>query len=219
MRFFGVVTPHELLIAAVVAVPTMVVISVRSRLVRDTRRREEARRCAADVAVALAASIQICERLWAALQNLRVTDETIYEGLSAAHAQRQRLRGFLREQIPLGELIPIAVAAERQLSAACEVMSVLRQPSNAVVAAIFQLGYDPRLDAAQAPLASIVNRLRRLQPDLAQAVAKVDGGWGTRRRAAKPSRKPQAAPRRRPLWGRRPPPIRAPASGASESPG
>jgi hypothetical protein len=205
MRLFWA-TPHELLVIAVVAVPTLCVISLRSKIVQDTRRREEARRCAADVAVALAASVQICESIWTTLQNLHVTDETIHQGLNAVHSQRRMLRGYLREQIPLGELMPIAVAAERRLSAACEVMGVLRRPSSAVVAAIFQVGYDPRLDGAQAVLAGVVNGLRRLQPDLAQAIAKVDAGWATRRRArpAKPAKTTPAAARKRPLWVRQP---------------
>jgi hypothetical protein len=182
MRMFGL-TPHELLIAAVLAAPTLWVVSFRFSRVRDARKREDARRCASDVAVALAVSIQICENIWVSLQSLLLPNATIQEGLNVVHAKRQMLRGYMRQQIPLSDLIPIAAAAERQLSAACDVMSVLRHPSDADVAAEFQVGYDLRIYAAQAQLKRAVDRLRRLQPDLARAVAKVDGGWATLRRA------------------------------------
>jgi hypothetical protein len=142
----------------------------------DGRRREDARSCALDVAVTLARSIQVCEDLRLALETAeRVPDATVEAAIESLDFSRHSLRLYLRRQIPMFELIPLAAAAEQRLGEGHQAMLALQEPPGA--------GAEPgplyarQLQTTRAELQSVVERLRGLQPDLGRAIAKVDAGW------------------------------------------
>ena len=140
-------------------------------------RREDARRCAVDVAVTLAKSIQLCEDLrMTLLTSVHVSDETVEAAIESLDVSRQTLRAYLRRHIPLHELIPLAAAAEQRLGQGREAMAALQARHTAVPG--YDRAYAGQLIATRAQLAQVVERLRGLQPDLGRAIAKVDAGWG-----------------------------------------
>jgi hypothetical protein len=142
----------------------------------ERQQREEARRCAVDVAVTLAKSIQLCETIRVAIQaSGRVPDATVEAAIDSLDLSRQRLRLYLSRHIPLHELIPLAAAAEQQLAEGCQAMQTLYGPPGGG----FQrdAAYAGQLQTVRAELQSVADRLRRLQPDLGRAIAKVDAGW------------------------------------------
>jgi hypothetical protein len=169
--------PQIAMLVAVTAAP-FVVWFVKRRIDRweERQRREEARRCAVDVAVALAKSIQLCQEVRLALQTSeRVPQETIEAAIGSLDRSRQTLRLYLRRHIPLHELIPLAAAAEKRLGEGCQAMQALRVPPPA--GAQRDALYASQLESVRAELQSVVERLQGLQPDLGRAIAKVDAGW------------------------------------------
>jgi len=142
----------------------------------ERQQREDVRRCAVDVAVTLARSIQLCENVRQALQTAgRVPEDTVASAIESLDLSRQTLRLYLRRHIPLHELIPLAAAAEQGLGEGCQAMLTLHgsRPGGVERDAI----YARQLQAVRAELQSVVDRLRRLEPDLGRAIAKVDAGW------------------------------------------
>jgi hypothetical protein len=163
---------------ALIVVGPFAVWFVKRRVDRweERQQREDVRRCAVDVAVTLAKSIQLCENVRQALQTAgRVPEDTIAAAIESLDLSRQTLRLYLRRHIPLHELIPLAAAAERGLGEGCQAMLTLHgsRPGGAERDAI----YARQLQAVRAELQSVVDRLRRLEPDLGRAIAKVDAGW------------------------------------------
>jgi len=142
----------------------------------DRLRREQARRCAIDVAVTLSKSIRLCEDVRQALQaTRRVPDETIEAAVESLDLSRRTLRLYLRGHIPLYELIPLAAAAERRLGQGHEAMRALQGAPD--LAPTPDGRYAGQLESARAELQLVVERLQGLQPDLGRAIAKVDAGW------------------------------------------
>jgi hypothetical protein len=142
----------------------------------DTTRREDARRCAVDVAVTLAKSIQLCEDLrLMLLGSAHVPDDTVEAAIASLDLSRQTLRSYLRRHIPLHELIPLAAAAEQRLGQGHEAMVALQARHTLEPGP--DGGYAGQLASTRAQLAQVVERLRGLQPDLGRAIAKVDAGW------------------------------------------
>jgi hypothetical protein len=142
----------------------------------ERKQREDVRRCAVDVAVTLAKSIQLCENVRQALQTAgRVPEDTVAAAIESLDLSRQTLRLYLRRHIPLHELIPLATAAEQGLGEGCQAMLTLHgaRPGGVERDAI----YARQLQAVRAELQAVVDRLRRLEPDLGRAIAKVDAGW------------------------------------------
>jgi hypothetical protein len=143
----------------------------------EGQRREDARRCAVDVAVTLAKSIQLCENVRLAIQTAgRVPDETVEAAIQSLDLSRRTLRLYLRRHIPLHELIPLAAAAELRLGEGHQAMLALQGPPGG--GGERDALYAGQLQTVRAELQSVVERLRRLQPDLGRAIAKVDAGWG-----------------------------------------
>ena len=162
---------------ALLVVAPFVVWFVKRRVDRWEARqqREDARRCAVDVAVTLARSIQVCESVRAALQAAeRVPDDTIETAIEALDHSRRTLRLYLSRHIPLHELIPLAAAAEAELGEGHQAMLTLHEPGGG---ARQSPAYAHQLQTVRAELQSVVDRLRRLEPDLGRAIAKVDAGW------------------------------------------
>jgi hypothetical protein len=140
------------------------------------QQREDVRRCAVDVAVTLAKSIQLCENARQALQTAgRVPEDTVEAAIESLDLSRQTLRLYLRRHIPLHELIPLATAAEQGLGEGCRAMLTLHGARTGGVER--DAIYARQLQAVRAELQSVVDRLRRLEPDLGRAIAKVDAGW------------------------------------------
>lgn len=164
-------------IAAIVALPLAVWLTkLRIDRWEESQRREHARAFAIDVAVTLAKSIQLCESVRFAIQGgARVSDDTVEAAIESLDLSRQRLRLYLRRHIPLHELIPLAAAAEQQLGEGCLAMATLHGPPGGGVDR--ELTYACQLQSVRADLQSVADRLRRLQPDLGRAIAKVDAGW------------------------------------------
>lgn len=162
---------------ALLAISPLVVWLLKRYIDRWEQRqqREDARRCAVDVAVTLAKSIQLCENVRLALQTAdRVPDDTVESAIEALDHSRRTLRLYLRRHIPLHELIPLAAAAEKRLGEGHQAMLTLHESP-------LDAGRDPlyarQLQTVRAELQSVVDRLRRLEPDLGRAIAKVDAGW------------------------------------------
>ncbi len=164
------------LVAAIVVGP-FAVWFVKRRIDRweEGQRRESARRFAVDVAVTLAKSIQLCENVRLALQTSgRVPDDTVEAAIEALDASRRTLRLYLRRHIPLHELIPLAAAAEKRLGEGHQAMLALQDgPGESAGDRL----YAGQLQTVRAELQSVVDRLRRLEPELGRAIAKVDAGW------------------------------------------
>jgi hypothetical protein len=182
MRHHQLIPIHDL--QSVTAIAVLVVAPVafwylKRRIDRweDDTRRESARRCAVDVAVTLAKSIQLCEDVRLALLQAagRVPDETIEAAIASLDLSRQTLRSYLRRHIPLHELIPLASVAEQRLGQGAEAMIALQ--ARHTPGPEYDRAYPGKLAAARTELALVVERLRRLQPDLGRAIAKVDAGW------------------------------------------
>lgn len=164
-------------LAAIVVLPLAVWIAKR-RIDRweESRRREDARVCAIDVAVTLAKSIQLCDTVRLAIQaGERMPDDIVEAAIESLDLSRQRLRLYLSRHIPLHELIPLAVAAERQLGEGWQAMLTLHGPRDG--GSERDTAYAGRLQGVRAELQSVTDRLRGLQPDLGRAIAKVDAGW------------------------------------------
>jgi hypothetical protein len=165
------------LLAAIAAAPFAVWLAKR-RIDRweERQRREEARRCAVDVAVTLARSIQLCEDLRTALHAAgRLPEETVQAAIESLDQSRRTLRLYLSRHIPLHELIPLAAAAEHRLGQGHVAMMALQSPREG--ATELDAPYAGQLETTRAELTLVVDRLRRLQPDLGRAIAKVDAGW------------------------------------------
>ncbi len=174
----GTIGPPQIAILVALAVTPFVVWFAKRRIDRweETQRREEARRCAVDVAVALAKSIQLCQDVRLAIQTAdRLPDETIEAAIGSLARSRQLLRLYLSRHIPLHELIPLAAAAEKRLAEGCQAMQALQAPPG--VGAQRDAAYANQLQTVRAELQSVVERLQGLQPDLGRAIAKVDAGW------------------------------------------
>lgn len=142
----------------------------------ERQRREDARRCAVDVAVTLSKSIQLCENVRLALQTAgRVPEDTVESAIESLALSRQTLRLYLQRHIPLHELIPLAAAAEQGLGEGWQAMLTLHgsRPGGVERDAV----YARQLQSVRSELQSVVERLRRLEPDLGRAIAKVDAGW------------------------------------------
>jgi hypothetical protein len=165
------------MLVALVAAPFVIWFAKR-RVDRweERQRREDARCCAVDVAVALAKSIQLCEDVRLAIQTAdRLPDETIEAAIGSLARSRQLLRLYLSRHIPLHELIPLAAAAEKRLGEGCQAMQALQAPPGG--GAQRDAAYANQLQTVRAELQSVVERLQGLQPDLGRAIAKVDAGW------------------------------------------
>ncbi len=142
----------------------------------ERQQREDMRRCAVDVAVTLSKSIQLCENVRQALQTAgRVPEDTVAAAIESLDLSRQTLRLYLSRHIPLHELIPLAAAAEHGLGEGCQAMLTLHGARAGGVER--DAIYARQLQAVRAQLQSVVDRLRRLEPDLGRAIAKVDAGW------------------------------------------
>ena len=142
----------------------------------DRQRREDARGRAIEVAVTLAKSIQLCENVRLALQTAgRVPDDTVQAAIESLDLSRQSVRRYLSKHIPLHELIPLAIAAERCLAEGCQAMLTLHgaRRGGGDRDAVYAL----QLEKVRADLQHIVERLHSLEPDIGRAIAKVDAGW------------------------------------------
>jgi hypothetical protein len=164
-------------VAAIFLLPLAVWIAkLRMDRWENSQQREHARAFAIDVAVTLAKSIQLCDGVRSAIQaGGRVPDDTVEAAIESLDASRQRLRLYLRRHIPLHELIPLAAAAEKQLGEGCQAMATLSGPPGGGPER--ELTYARQLQSVREELQSVADRLRRLQPDLGRAIAKVDAGW------------------------------------------
>ena len=173
--------PEQLLEGvAIVGLPllplAMWIIKLRTDRWEESQRREDARVCAIDVAVTLAKSIQLCESVRSAIHTAGpVPQDTVEAAIESLDFSRQKLRGYLRRHIPLHELVPLATAAEQGLGEGCEAMLSLNGSSRSADAPDFS--YARQLQTVRAELQAVADRLRRLQPDLGRAIAKVDAGW------------------------------------------
>jgi hypothetical protein len=175
----GPIGPPQIAVLVALAAAPFVVWLAKRRIDRweERQRREEARRCAVDVAVALAKSIQLCEDVRLAIQTAdRLPDDIVEAAIGSLARSRQMLRVYLRRHIPLHELIPLAAAAEKRLGEGCQAMQALQTPPPGV-GAQRDAAYANQLQTVRAELQSVVERLQGLQPDLARAIAKVDAGW------------------------------------------
>ncbi len=175
----GPIGPPQIAILVALAASPFVIWFVKRRMDRweETQRREDARRCAVDVAVALAKSIQLCQDVRLAIQTAdRLPEDTIDAAIGSLARSRQLLRLYLRRHIPLHELIPLAAAAEKRLGEGCQAMQALHAPPPGV-GAQRDAAYANQLQTVRAELQSVVERLQGLQPDLGRAIAKVDAGW------------------------------------------
>lgn len=162
---------------ALIAIAPVAVWFIKRRVDRweERQQRNEARRCAVDVAVTLSRSIQVCENVRQSLQAAeRVPDATVAAAIEALDHSRRTLRLYLQRHIPLHELIPLAAAAERRLGEGHQAMLTLHDPPGD---AERNPVYAHQLQTVRAELQSVVDRLRGLQPDLGRAIAKVDAGW------------------------------------------
>jgi hypothetical protein len=141
-----------------------------------SQRREDARAFVIDVAVTLSKSIQLCESVRSAIHaGASVSDDMVEAAIESLDLSRRRLRLYLRRHIPLHELIPLATAAEKQLAEGCQAMLTLHgSPGEGIERELANAG---QLQTVRAELQSVADRLRRLQPDLGRALAKVDAGW------------------------------------------
>ena len=130
----GQIGPPQIAVLVALAATPFVVWFAKRRIDRweERQRREEARRCAVDVAVALAKSIQLCQDVRLAIQTAdRLPDDTIEAAIDSLARSRQMLRLYLRRHIPLHELIPLAAAAEKRLGEGCQAMQALQAPQRA----------------------------------------------------------------------------------------
>jgi hypothetical protein len=178
MPILGRIGPPQVAWLVAIATAPFVIWFAKRRIDRweERRRREDARRCAVDVAVALAKSIQLCEDVRQAIQTSeRVPDETVEAAIGSLDRSRQTLRLYLRRHIPLHELIPLAAAAEKRLGEGSQAMQALQAPPGE--GAQDDALYASQLPTVRAELQSVVERLQHLQPDLGRAIAKVDAGW------------------------------------------
>ncbi|HEX3408407.1 MAG TPA: hypothetical protein VHS81_14320 [Caulobacteraceae bacterium] len=164
------------LLGAIALLPLAVwLVKLRTDRWEASQRRDEARAFAIDVAVTLAKSIELCESVRSAIHTGgRVSDETVAAAIGSLDLSRRKLRSYLGRRIPLHELIPLADAAEKGLTEGCRAMLTL---NGSLTGAEPDLAYARQLQTVRAELQSVADRLRRLEPDLGRAIAKVDAGW------------------------------------------